>query len=182
MHTIDSERKKYQKAWTMAYEPDSSCGLHHANYFMHTFDIAPQATVADVGCGNGVASAYLHSRGLQVTGIDLVDTAWTQTLPFIEACIWELPDIQADYVFCTDVLEHLPEEKVDLALDNIKKIATKGVYFSIATRPDSKGKEIDEVLHLTVKPFEWWRLRLESRWSCVAVRQYADQEFNWAGN
>lgn len=182
MHTVESEKAKYHKAWSTAYEPDSSCGLRHVNYFVHVFDIQPGQTVADVGCGNGIASAYLHSKELLVTGIDLVDTAWAQPLPFIEACVWELPDISFDYVFCTDVFEHLPEEKVELALDNIKRIANKGVYFSIATRPDSKGKEIGEVLHLTVKPFEWWKQHLESRWNCVAVRQCADQEFNWAGN
>jgi 2-polyprenyl-3-methyl-5-hydroxy-6-metoxy-1,4-benzoquinol methylase len=181
MHTIESEKLKYHKAWTLAYDANSSCGVHHVDYFLQILNIQPNQTVVDVGCGNGIATAKLHDRGLNATGIDFVDVAWKQNLPFINACVWELSDITFDYVFCTDVFEHLPEDKVDLAFDNIKRIATKGVYFAIATRPDEAGKKINETLHLTVKPIEWWLPRLESRWQCAAVRKHGWQEFNWAG-
>jgi SAM-dependent methyltransferase len=182
MYTLESEKTKYHKAWTLAYEADSSCGIHHCEYFSHVLNIQPSQTVADVGCGNGVASAKLQNLGFNVTGIDFVDVAWKQDLPFINACVWDLPDLKFDYVFCTDVFEHLPEDKIELAFDNIKRIATQGVYFAIATRPDEMGKKINEVLHLTVKPIEWWIPLLESRWNCVAMQDYAGQEFKWAGN
>jgi SAM-dependent methyltransferase len=182
MYTLESEKEKYHKAWTLAYAPDSSCGVYHAEHFSQVLNIQPNQTIADVGCGNGVASAKLQSLGFNVTGIDFVDVAWKQNLPFINACVWDLPDVEFDYVFCTDVFEHLPEDKVDLAFDNIKRIATSGVYFAIATRPDEMGKKINEVLHLTVKPIEWWIPRLESRWNCVVIQDYSGQEFKWVGN
>jgi 2-polyprenyl-3-methyl-5-hydroxy-6-metoxy-1,4-benzoquinol methylase len=181
MHTIESEKSKYYKAWTQAYDADSNCGVYHVDYFSQVLNIQPNQTVADVGCGNGIATAKLQELGLNATGIDFVDVAWKQDLPFINACIWDLPDVKFDYVFCTDVFEHLPEDKVNLAFDNIKRIATRGVYFAIATRPDEAGKKINEILHLTVKPIKWWIPHLESRWQCVSVRNRDVQEFNWAG-
>jgi 2-polyprenyl-3-methyl-5-hydroxy-6-metoxy-1,4-benzoquinol methylase len=181
MHTIESEKSKYYKAWTLAYDADSSCGVNHVDEFLRALKTQPNQTVADVGCGNGIATAKLQAQGLNATGIDFVDVAWKQQLPFINACVWDLPDVKFDYVFCTDVFEHLPEDKIDLAFDNIKRIASRGVYFAIATRPDEEGKKINEILHLTVKPLEWWIPRLESRWQGVSLHNRNGQEFNWAG-
>jgi hypothetical protein len=64
-------------------------------------------------------------------------------------------------------MEHIPEEKVDEVLDRIAACADKA-YLRIFLMPDN-GKFIDEPLHLTVKPMEWWEEKIKSRWSTYTV-------------
>jgi hypothetical protein len=64
MHTIESEKSKYYKAWTLAYDADSSCGVNHVDEFLRALKTQPNQTVADVGCGNGIATAKLQAKVL----------------------------------------------------------------------------------------------------------------------
>src|SRR5262245_3382513 len=76
-------------------------------------------------------------------------------LRFIEADLEERIPITAEYGFCSDVMEHIPPDKVDRVLTNIL-LAAQSVWFSISTEMDNCGGLIGETLHLTVRPFSWW--------------------------
>ena len=86
-------------------------------------------------------------------------------LYFIKADLEKPIPIAAEYGFCTDVMEHIPPDKVGVVLDNILKAAQR-VWFSIALFEDACGKLIGETLHLSVHPFEWWKEQFEKR-DCV---------------
>ena len=84
--------------------------------------------------------------------------------------------VAAEYGFCTDVMEHIPPDKVDVVLNNILH-AAQSVWFSICLIPDDCGVLIGEPLHLSVHPFEWWKKKFEDR-DCKIL--YEKQEGNYA--
>lgn len=62
----------------------------------------------------------------------------------------------ADLVVCTDVLEHVEPEKIDAVLDHIHKIATKGAFLLIATRPANAILPDGRNAHLIIENSEFW--------------------------
>lgn len=98
------------------------------NHKYTCLDIAPNATP----CGE---NAYAHIVA------DVSD--WFQ----IDEYEWGIS---------IDVMEHLPTDRVDLALENISLSCSIGCVFLICTRPDRGGKKIGETLHMTVQPAAWW--------------------------
>lgn len=74
----------------------------------------------------------------------------------------ELPDPTPmfDYVFCADVLEHVPTEYTMLVIHRLLEVATKAVFLQIALVPDDYGVWVGESLHQTVRDFVWWRDRI----------------------
>ena len=120
-------------------------------------------TVLDVGCGPGWSvleflvrgkraqgiepCSYLFGQELRVpAGLGIVKQASATAIPF--------PADSFDLVFCTDVLEHLLESEVNLALSEMVRVSKKYIFCSICSEeaimfPDLK-------LHQTVKPPQWW--------------------------
>jgi 2-polyprenyl-3-methyl-5-hydroxy-6-metoxy-1,4-benzoquinol methylase len=87
-------------------------------------DLSPEATVLDAGCGRGVFTAFLHTRGLQAVGIDLSGTAIAlarQQYPKVHFAVTSVEekfpfrDGQFDAIWCTEVLEHLFDVRATLA-------------------------------------------------------------------
>ena len=73
--------------------------------------------------------------------------------------LWSSTDVPQgfDAVFCADVLEHIPPERVDDTLRNLRRAASKIAFLGIALFPDGFGPAvIGKPLHLTVRPAEWW--------------------------
>jgi len=66
------------------------------------------------------------------------------------------------YGYCTDVMEHIPPDKVDRVLDHILK-AAQHVFFSISTQEDNCGELIGETLHLTIESYGWWLKKFAER-------------------
>lgn len=67
-----------------------------------------------------------------------------------------------DLVVCTDVLEHCPEEDLDWILGELFGFARHAVYLCIACYPAKKSLPNGENAHVTVRPPDWWRARLEA--------------------
>jgi hypothetical protein len=65
-------------------------------------------------------------------------------------------------VISTDVLEHIEERDVDDVLADVCGYATRFVFLAICCRP-SKHKTLPDGrnLHVTLRPPEWWRQRLD---------------------
>jgi len=45
---------------------------------------------------------------------------------------------------------------VPMTISNIYDSTREGAAFLISTRPDRGGKKIGQILHMTVRPPEWW--------------------------
>ena len=117
----------------------------------------------DYGCGRGEASEWFAGKGLDVTGIDVTPAglSFPAGLPFEfpQSCLWSLPDSigAADWAFCSDVLAHLPDDRVDKVLGDIAARTTRGGFFAVALWRDNLGPRlIGEKLHLSIHPADWW--------------------------
>jgi hypothetical protein len=168
------EALKYGKMWEIPNYRIVAPGEDLAPIFLQQAKPKPGATVIDFGCGTGRGSLYLAMFGkLNVTMVDFVNNSLdpdikemlktqSQSLRFVKKDLEQPLRMAAEYGYCTDVMEHIPEEKVDIVLDHIIG-AAQHVFFSISTGEDRCGKLIGEELHVTVKPFEWWMEKFTKR-------------------
>lgn len=166
-----SEKQKYEKMWTCPEYRQISPGLNAAHDFLHHFqDRFGQAdTLMDLGCGTGKAGVFFFLHGFSVQLVDIasncLDEAYRpllslagSTLSFREACLWDLPaDLgRVDWLYCCDVLEHLPETTIDQAFTQMAERMGKGGFLQIFLKDEPFGTLIQESLHLTIRSKEWW--------------------------
>lgn len=160
----DGERLKYEAMWKVPGYRALSPGEDLVTLFTEACKPQPGDTVLDLGCGSGRATLALINEGLRATGVDIANNCLDHgvKIPFVQANLWDLPkDMTADWVFCTDVMEHIPTEKVMDVLNCINSACKKGAFFSISFTDDSFGAVIGQKLHLTVRNYQWWILALE---------------------
>jgi hypothetical protein len=166
-----TERSKYERVWAHPQYRTSSPGERIVDQAVQLFNAPAGATLIDWGMGCGRAAAKLEALGFKVTGIDIAENCRDEgvTVPLVVAPIWAPPSdfIAADYAFCTDVLEHLPPDKVDASLDVIRQCTRVAAFFQVGCFPDSYGDIVGEDLHLTVQPVAWWQEKLAARWTTV---------------
>jgi SAM-dependent methyltransferase len=168
------ERKKYQELWANHEDyRNFAPGEHLAAKFLEVAKPEKDSEIIDFGCGTGRGSVLLAILGrLKVTMVDFAPNCIDdemqdainaqKRLNFVEADLTKpLPeDLKAEYGYCTDVLEHIPEEDVPATIGNVLGAAKK-VFFQISTEPDVFGQRIGEKLHMTVQPAEWWVERFQ---------------------
>lgn len=70
------------------------------------------------------------------------------------------PPDPAPIVVCTDVMEHIEEERVDTVLAHIADLAQQAAYFQIATVPASKTLPDGRNAHICLQDAQWWLNRL----------------------
>jgi hypothetical protein len=105
------------------------------------------SAILDYGCGRETLKKALGD-GFKVEGFD-VGIPGKDVLPK-----------PAGLVVVTDVAEHLEPKKLDNVLNHIHRLAEKGIYFVIATRPANATLPGGKNAHLQVKPAEWWIERI----------------------
>jgi hypothetical protein len=111
-----------------------------------------------------------------VRGCDLVDVrsdgARTAFPAFIETSLWRSDRSlgAADWVYCCDVLEHIPTAFTMLVVERLLDVAKQGVFLSICHQPDQHGAWVGEALHQTVQPFVWWRDHLSQIGELIEAR------------
>lgn len=167
MNTLDKEREKYRRMYA---HPSYRIGSPGERDIYRMFELVrPGDSFGDMGCGLGRAGAKMAELGADVTLVDFAPNAPDfPHLRFVEANLWDLPtDMKFDWIYCVDVLEHIPPEYVERVLDNLARVARKGGYIQIATFEDNCGAVIGETLHLTIHKSDWWRPLIEARWPVV---------------
>lgn len=129
-------------------------------------------SIIDFGCGTGdAAQAFIdlghdvHAVDISVNGLrhDFGNKFYQSPLHKLDK---ELPP--AKWGFCVDVMEHLPPSWVDLALKQMAR-KVENCFFVISGVPDTWGKKINETLHLTVMPGNWWLDRIGAYWAIVQL-------------
>ncbi|TWA68397.1 tetratricopeptide repeat protein [Azospirillum baldaniorum] len=173
-HSAGEEGEKYRKMWSVDAYRTFSPGEAQAGRFdlpslLRRFGAR---SVLDAGCGSGKTSRYIltHAPGeFDLHGFDIADNCLD---PFFDpikdryltvGCLWRREDVVGDYdaVICTDVMEHIPTDKVPDVLANLRAVCRRVAFFGIALVDDVFGPlELGEPLHLTVKPPDWWLERL----------------------
>jgi precorrin-6B methylase 2 len=156
-----TEQEKYQLMWQFDTYREVSPGEQLVELILSL--LQPDALILDFGCGTGRASVELAKRGHDVLLIDFADNCRDEeamALPLLEWDLCEPIPPTADYGICCDVLEHIRPDQVGQVVSNIMAAADK-VFFSIGTAPDQCGALIQDELHLTVRPHEWWVEQLQ---------------------
>lgn len=183
----EQEKSKYERIWSFPDYRECSPGLRLVDRFLERTSLTPSHLVIDFGVGSGKAAAEIKKRvGCRVVGIDIAKNCLDEGIEIdklIVGNLWELkeilraldefyfwrgyPDPTKVVGYCTDVMEHIPEEKVGLVLDTIRATRCE-VVFNIALFHDGFGERlIGEPLHLTVKPKAWWVEKLGSVFRAV---------------
>lgn len=169
-----TEQRKYERMWERKEYRVVSPGESVAQVFLAQAKPKRGSKVIDMGCGTGRGSLMLALLGgMDVTMLDfahncldddIVPMLETQkhVLRFQTADLTKPLPVEAEYGFCTDVLEHIPTKDVDKVLDNALA-ACQHVFFQISTVDDVCGALIGHPLHLTVKPYEWWLQKFNDR-------------------
>jgi SAM-dependent methyltransferase len=134
-------------------------------------------TLLDAGCGSGRAGLLFEGKGIQVTYLDITDAGLDPRVRrnrFIEQPLWKPFPVSRywDYVFCCDVMEHVPIEFTMMTIGNLLSRCTRSAWFQIALVPDEFGKAIGRPVHVTVQPFIWWRDRFATLGNLVDARDF----------
>jgi len=181
LELLDKEIALYDQAWSLPEYSSNSPGEQNISFFLQNvlrvlnppddskfqFD----QTVLDAGAGSGKGALALDGLGFKVKMCDISDAGLTdaaRALPFEKANLWSSLHLIArgfshpnatrfDFVYCCDVLEHIPPQFTMLAIDHMLRVARYGVFLSVSLVPDNFGIWMGQALHQTVQPFTWWR-------------------------
>jgi SAM-dependent methyltransferase len=112
--------------------------------------LAPGSRVLDAGCGDSIFPVYLALGGHRVTALDLefsADLGELHGVPieYVRGDLTALPqaDETFDAVFCISVIEHLPDERVARAMQEMRRVLRPGGRLLLTTDfYDDAGAEI----------------------------------------
>lgn len=158
------EQKKYERMWQFPQYRKYAPGEVLAPDFLKHTNVGPGDSVIDFGSGTGRGARRIAAAGCSVVMLDFAEGCLDELvaaavargeLSFMQHDLLHPVPITADYGFCTDVMEHIQPECVDIVLKNILS-AAKNVFFQISLQHDGCGVLINESLHLTVQPMKWW--------------------------
>jgi hypothetical protein len=176
------EREKYKEIWTTV--PDyrkHSPGLENVERFMKIMKPELGSRIIDIGAGECKAGLEFEKLGLSSWYLDITDAAKPKEIEdskFILSPLWgdwKFPHSGSkwDYGFCCDVLEHIPPEYTMLCLNKIIHNCQVS-WLQISLIEDGFGQAIGETLHLTVRPFDWWLIRLGTLGKVLDARDLID--------
>ena len=169
MSVEERETLKYTQCWQFQEYRQHSPGFSGLKDALGVLKPKIGARIADLGCGTGRVVKALEDLGFSSIGIDIAKNAPDEDIEFVCSPLWETLPI-VDYALCTDVMEHIPTEKIDDTLRSIFESVDEAVYFDIDTVPDMFGEIIGARLHETVQPAEWWEEKLKAVWPVVESR------------
>jgi len=165
MSITEQERTTYDELWaTVPRYAEHSPGVGVLPIFLDIVG-ARRGHVLDAGTGSGKGALALSAAGFCVTACDVTNAGLVpeaKGLPFRSACLWRplrplAPTENFHWVYCTDVLEHLPTQFTMLAIDQMLRVAARGLFLNISLVPDGFGVWAGKALHQTVQSYAWWK-------------------------
>ena len=102
--------------------------------------LAPGARVLDAGCGDSIFPVYLAKQGYDVTALDLefegtLGELHHVRIEYVHGTLTALPqdDETFETVFCISVIEHLPEEHIPRAMQEMRRVLRPGGKLLLTT-------------------------------------------------
>lgn len=128
-------------------------------------------SVLDYGCGQGSLAANLRgAHGWYFDDVREYDPA-----VYGKAS----PPEPAELVVCTDVLEHVEEEKLDAVLAHLAALTHRALFLVVSLIPTAKTLSDGRQAHITLHPAAWWVGRLEAHGFEVAEVLSVSPEKQW---
>ena len=169
-----AEREKYRRVWADPTYRLQSPGVRDLlDPFVLRTDLKRGQSLIDFGAGTGRASMMFFDLGMRVEMVDITKAAMddlvigeverNRGLNFHEAPMWALPESlePADWVFCADVLEHIPPQRLEECMDAMASLTILGGAIQVACFEDYRG---GVALHLSINPMDWWTEQINKRW------------------
>lgn len=169
----EREKEKYEQIWNHDVYRKFAPGEGMVDDAFKVMGMSAGEYLYDFGCGTGrAAQKFKEKYRIKVVGIDHANNCLDKDVDILlrvsnlwefkgENNIFDLRSLKSDWGFCTDVMEHIPTEKVMLALKCISDSVIKGCYFNIATRDDNMGTLVGKKLHMTIATAGAWKEMLE---------------------
>lgn len=173
----DRERETYEQIWMLPAYAAHSPGEMYLPLFLDMTGTQMRTSVLDAGCGAGKGALALKAAGFdRVTLCDVTDAGLLPEatgLPFHQVALWD--DLKRivgphDWVYCCDVLEHIPPTFTMLVISRLLEVARRGVFLSISLMPDGFGAWIGTPLHQTVQSFTQWKEQIAAIGEIVEAR------------
>jgi SAM-dependent methyltransferase len=153
------EQQLYEQVWTHDAYRKQSPGERSIPDFLNKMPVKKYDMILDVGSGCGRAGQKLVDLGYDAEGIDFASNAKDPDLDIYvhqgDITSPECVTPKTDWVYCCDVMEHIPEEELEAALTWIDRVMGLGGYFQIAMFADTLGL-VEEPLHKNVKDGAYW--------------------------
>lgn len=120
--------------------PGVSRGLMHSAFITSTpFILRKIKKALVIGGGNNYETVLLNKKGIKTYALDLrIPRIKFLKGKSVEGDCVAMPfrDKEFDLVFCTEMMEHVPEESANAVLMEVKRVGHTA-YFTIATRDDA---------------------------------------------
>jgi len=154
-------------------------GTHGNGVVQFTLKFFKPESLLDVGCGRDNEFCklcrdkyriFIGEKELpRLVGVDFAAKPHKlKNIEFYNARAEEIPfkDEEFDVVTTFDMLEHILPEDIDIVLDELFRVAKKGVVCTIAHNQVSRG------LHNIIEPEEWWEEKLKKYGKIIRYLKY----------
>ena len=150
MIDYDAEYTKFHK---LPWKFDGHSTYEFKDLIYNIINRTRSKNILDYGSGKGIQYSKQH-----------LDIYWK-----VEATCYDpyyepynmLPNKKFDDVICVEVLEHVPEERLELIFNNIFSRADKFVFFTICMITGGTFFTTGENVHITIQSKDWWLKKIE---------------------
>jgi len=126
--------------------------LANSRHFVERFEIK---SVLDYGSGTGNLGKFMDKRFAQL-GMEISISDYEPAIP--EKSKMPKP---ADFVVCTDVMEHVEPELIYNVLNHIDGLAKVAAFFLISLQSSNDVLADGTPAHKTIKSYQWWVEKLK---------------------
>lgn len=158
--------KKLIEQYKLLYEIKPTYGASSQKIFDKVLEVIKEynpKSILDYGCGRSALIDMIYaSTNIAVYRYDPVFAEYNK-----------LPTTKVDFVICTDVLQHIPENELD---ENLKEIASAGdvCYFKIKCCDHPTTFPNGEPTNCTVHDKYWWNNILKKFYKSIKELQCND--------
>jgi SAM-dependent methyltransferase len=164
----------YGQKWENPAYRQHSAGGAMAERVHRLLGFKPSDTIYDLGCGTGRATRFFANAQMYAIGVDVTDRGLTHDIRFEKRCLWQAGDLAPfDWVYCVDVLHHIPRARIEATLDAMASLGTRGGFLEIGLELGTLGIPSAPLAHPTIEPAEWWRQAIAKRWRIVHAQTVA---------